>query len=104
MANNLDNLNDILFQSLRKVMDDKLNKDEIQIEIERTRAVAGTAEKIINAGQLALKAAVVIAAQDASPEQMPELLESIPQRPQKLAPKKPNYKTITAEFDENEYE
>ena len=105
MGNNLNELNSIMFDALRKVMDNSLNKDQLQTEIERSRAVAGLAEKVINAGQLAVKTAVIIAAQDASPEQMPDLLSGNPNpNHAQLSGKKRSYKTIAADFDENEYE
>lgn len=105
MGNNLNELNSIMFDALRQVMDKSLSKDALQTEIERSRAVAGLAEKVINAGQLAVKTAVIIASQDATPEQMPELLSDTKSPDSKQLPlKRRSYKAIAADFDENEYD
>lgn len=55
MNNNLSALNNYLFESLERIMDDDLTDEELQKEITRSEAVTTIAETIIHNGELALK-------------------------------------------------
>lgn len=57
MRNKLTDLNDYLFESLERLMDDSLSPEEMDKEITRSRAVTDVAETIIHSGELSLKAA-----------------------------------------------
>lgn len=54
MNNNLNALNNYLFESIERLVDDELTDDELQREIRRADAVKGVAATIIENGKLAL--------------------------------------------------
>lgn len=54
MKNTLSDLNNYLFESLERLMDDDLTEEQMQREITRTKAVTAVAETVIRNGQLAL--------------------------------------------------
>ena len=56
MKNTLTDLNNYLFESLERLMDDSLTEEEMEREITRSQAVTSVAETIIHNGELALKA------------------------------------------------
>lgn len=56
--NNLNELNDILFQQLRKLTSAS-NKEELQQEIERSTAVCSVSTQVVNNASLALRAQCV---------------------------------------------
>ena len=58
MDNNLMALNNYLFETLERLTDDELTDEQLNREIDRSKAVSHVAEKIIKGGELALKAAV----------------------------------------------
>ena len=55
MKNTLSDLNNYLFESLERLMDDDLDEEGIQREITRSQAVTSVAEAVIKNGELALK-------------------------------------------------
>lgn len=55
MKNTLSDLNNYLFESLERLMDDDLDEEGIQKEITRSQAVTNVAEAVIKNGELALK-------------------------------------------------
>lgn len=55
MKNTLTDLNNYLFETLERLMDDDLTEEQIQKEIMRSQAVTAVAETIIRNGELALK-------------------------------------------------
>lgn len=56
MKNTLTDLNNYLFESLERLMDDDLSQEELDREINRSRAVTDVAQAIIHSGELSLKA------------------------------------------------
>ena len=55
LRQNLGDLNGYLFEQLERLNEPDLTQEEISFEVERAKAVAGISEKIIRAGELALK-------------------------------------------------
>lgn len=55
MKNTLSDLNDYLFESLERLLDDDLTEEQMQREIIRSQAVTNVAEAVIHNGELALK-------------------------------------------------
>lgn len=55
MKNTLTDLNNYLFETLERLMDDDLTEEQLQKEIVRSQAVTSVAETIIQNGELALK-------------------------------------------------
>ncbi len=55
MKNTLTDLNNYLFETLERLMDDDSTEEQIQKEIMRSQAVTAVAETIIRNGELALK-------------------------------------------------
>ena len=56
MKNKLIDLNDHLFLQLERVSDDDLTSDEMEKEINRSKAVSSLASQIISGAKLALQA------------------------------------------------
>ncbi len=56
MKNKLINLNDHLFEELERLNDEDLQGEELEIEMNRAKAMVGVAQAIINNGDLMLKA------------------------------------------------
>ena len=56
MKNKLIDLNDHLFEQLERLNDEDLKGEELEIEMNRAKAIAGVAQTIINNGDLMLKA------------------------------------------------
>lgn len=54
MNNNLNALNNNLFEMMERLMDDDLTDEEFEKEIARSKQVTSVAEKIIKNGELAL--------------------------------------------------
>lgn len=54
--NKLSDLNNHLFEQLERINDDELTKEELETEMERAKAMAGVADKIIEISALSLKA------------------------------------------------
>lgn len=55
VKNTLADLNDYLFETLERLLDDDLSEDQMQKEITRAQAVTSVAETVIHNGELALK-------------------------------------------------
>ncbi|MBO7251785.1 MAG: hypothetical protein J6V25_04070 [Oscillospiraceae bacterium] len=55
MKNTLSDLNNYLFETLERLMDDDLDEGQMQREITRSQAVTAVAETVIRNGELALK-------------------------------------------------
>ena len=56
MRNSLSDINEYLFQSLDALTDDTLTAEELEREINRSKAVANIAQTVIQNGELAIKA------------------------------------------------
>lgn len=56
MKNTLTDLNNYLFESLERLIDDDLSEEQLQKEITRSEAITSVAETIIHNGELALRA------------------------------------------------
>lgn len=56
MKNKLIDLNNHLFAQLERLSEEELSGDKLQEEIERSRAVAGIASKIVDNARLAISA------------------------------------------------
>lgn len=56
MKNNLTDLNNYLFESIERLIDDELSDEELEKEIKRSEAVQKIAKTIIDNGTLALQA------------------------------------------------
>ena len=57
MKNTLSDLNNYLFETLERLMDDDQTPEQLDKEIQRSRAVTDVAEALIHSGELQLKAA-----------------------------------------------
>lgn len=55
MKNTLGDLNNYLFETLERLLDDDLTEEQMQREITRSQAVTAVAETVIHNGELALK-------------------------------------------------
>lgn len=76
MKNKLINLNDHLFESLERLNDEDLKGEELQEEIERSKAMTHVAEKIIDNASLMYKAAMSQAEYYGTVKMPQNLLES----------------------------
>lgn len=56
MKNTLTDLNNYLFETLERLMDDDQTQEELDREIHRSKAVTDVAQAIIHSGELSLKA------------------------------------------------
>lgn len=56
MKNNLTDLNNYLFESIERLMDDELTEEQLEKEIKRSETVQKVAKTIIDNGALALQA------------------------------------------------
>lgn len=61
MSNRLSDLNDHLFTQLARLADANLKPEEIEVEVERTRAIVSVADRITGNADLQLKAAKLFA-------------------------------------------
>lgn len=55
MKNTLSDLNNYLFETLERLLDDNLTEEQMQRELVRSQAVTSVAETVIHNGELALK-------------------------------------------------
>ena len=77
MKNGLIDLNDHLFSQLERLGDEQLTDDQLQIEVKRSKAVIGIADKVISNGQLLLRAAELRAEyQTSKGVKLPAMLEA----------------------------
>ena len=74
MKNNLSALNDYLFETLERLMDNDLSEEELQKEITRSEAVTSVAQTVIQNGELALKTMKHLNEYGMTPE-IPRMLE-----------------------------
>lgn len=56
MKNTLNDLNNHLFEQLERLNDEDLKGDDLQQELQRSKAVSSVAQNIINNGSLVLEA------------------------------------------------
>lgn len=56
MRNKLSDLNNHLFEQLERLQDDSLDKDKLEMEISRSKAITSLASQIIQNGNLAMRA------------------------------------------------
>ena len=56
MTNNLGSLNDIMFDQLKRLNNEKISKEELKEEIERSKAMAQVSTQIINTSKVVLDA------------------------------------------------
>ena len=56
MKNTLGDLNNHLFEQLERLNDDDLKGEDLQVEMERAKAMTSIAQQIISNGNLALQA------------------------------------------------
>lgn len=61
MKNKLTDLNDHLFAQLERLGDEDLTEEALERETQRTNAIIGVSEQIINNAQVALNAAELVA-------------------------------------------
>lgn len=57
MRNSLGDLNNVLFEQLKRLNDESLKADDLKEEISRAKAVADISSKVISNGNLVLEAA-----------------------------------------------
>lgn len=78
MKNTLTDLNNYLFEQLERLQDDDLNPEELEKEINRSKAVTSVAETIIQNGELAIKSVKIMydCGVDVSNAKLPLMLES----------------------------
>jgi len=73
MKNKLSDLHNILFETLERLNDADLKGEELQTELQRSKAITGVASQIIANGQLALRAKRT---QEETRDPLPAMLES----------------------------
>jgi hypothetical protein len=61
MKNKLTDLNDHLFAQLERLGEEELSQEALEKEVQRTNAIIGVSEQIINNAQVALNAAELVA-------------------------------------------
>lgn len=76
MKNTLVDLNNHLFEQLERLNDDELSQDGLDKEIERSKAMANIAGKIIENAQLGLQAEKFKAEYGSKGTKLPAMLES----------------------------
>ena len=76
MKNTLVDLNNHLFEQLERLNDDDLNKEELDKEIERSKAMANIATKIIENAHLGLQAEKFKSEYGSKGTKLPVMLES----------------------------
>lgn len=77
MRNKLTDLNNHLFAQLERLGDESLSAEDLEIEIERSKAIAGISNQIVSNARLALDAEKFRADGGLiQGQRMPEMLES----------------------------
>jgi len=56
VTNNLGDLNNVLFDQLKRLNDDSLDKEKLEEEVQRTRAITDVSKQVIDTGKLVLEA------------------------------------------------
>jgi len=75
MKNTLVDLNNHLFEQLERLNDENLKGEELQEEIDRSKAVSDIASKIVSNASLALQAAKIKGGDFQGETKLPEMLE-----------------------------
>ena len=78
MKNNLGDLNNYLFETLERLLDDSLTDEQMQREIIRANAVTSVAETVIHNGELALKTMQHLNDMGYGTDKKPESLAPVP--------------------------
>jgi hypothetical protein len=76
MRNNLVDLNNHLFEQMERLNDDELTDDQLHKEIERSKAMANIATKIIDNADLGLQAERLKVEYGRREINLPEMLEN----------------------------
>jgi hypothetical protein len=78
MKNTLTDLNNYLFETLERLMDDELSDKEMGKEITRSQAVSAVATNVVKNGELALKTMQHLHKHgfDSADESLPPMLEA----------------------------
>ena len=76
MKNKLTDLNDHLFAQLERLSDEDLKGEELQTEIERSKAVSSVAKDIVSNAKLVLDAQKTAWEWNKEPGQVPKMLEA----------------------------
>lgn len=74
MGFNLNDLSEHYFKALERLNSDNLDKDTIETETTRIKALNSATREIVNIGRLQLEAIKVVNAGDLPTKQIPELL------------------------------
>lgn len=74
MKNKLTDLNNHLFAQLERLGDEDLNEEQLQTELERTKAISSVAKNIVENGRLLLDAQVTVS-DSIGPTNIPLLLQ-----------------------------
>lgn len=61
MKNKLNDLTDHLFAQLERLSDEGMDKDKLDLEVQRTNSIVSVSEQIISNAQVALSAAELVA-------------------------------------------
>lgn len=75
MKNTLVDLNNHLFEQLERLNDENLKGEELQEEIDRSKAVSDIASRIVSNASLALQAAKLKGGNIQGDTKLPEMLE-----------------------------
>ena len=76
MKNTLEDLNNHLFAQLERLNDEELKTEDLEKEIERSKAVTSVATKIIENGSLVLQARKFVDGAFSANTKLPKMLES----------------------------
>ena len=74
MKNNLEALNNYLFEQIERVNDDTLSQEELKVAISKAECVSKLAKDIIDVGTLTLKAKMYVDEYDPEHNKLPALL------------------------------
>ncbi|MBU1138824.1 MAG: hypothetical protein KKA76_07600 [Proteobacteria bacterium] len=75
MKNKLTDLNDHLFAQLERLNDEDIKGEDLQQEIERSKAISGIAKDIVGGAKLALEAKKVAWEWNKTPGDVPKMLD-----------------------------
>jgi len=77
MSNNLTDLNNHLFEQLKRVSDDKLSADDLAHEVERSQVMVSISGQVLKGASLSLEAAKLVQSvrEDGVALQLPPVLE-----------------------------
>lgn len=74
IKNTMIDLNNHLFEQLERLNDEELSDEKLAKEIERSKAMVGVADKIINNANLVLKATELELEYSRTPKEIPPML------------------------------